>query len=157
LTTSSPSETLSSQFFSSLSYTGPSKPISIQPLKSPHAQIYSDSPAAFTDLPANFLGGEYLQLPSADHNYSALDLIQFTAAKTMDLYIAHDDRLPRPGWLTSNFKATSEKITLPDNTPATLYERTMKKDASLTLGGNTDSQFTGPSALYVVIAAPHKK
>ena len=76
----------------------------IKSVKPKGSRIYTDRPTEFAALPNELSKGDYLQLPSEDRNYSALDLIQFNAAQDLELYIAHDDRLPRPKWLTSDFR-----------------------------------------------------
>jgi beta-galactosidase len=134
------------------SYSGPKGGASVQPLTE-SAHIYSDRNTTFKDLPA-FLKGkqaEYLQVPSADASYSALDLIQFSAPVDLDVYIAHDDKVAGPKWLTTDFTDTGEKLTV-GNTKLSLFKKRVNKDTSLTLGSNFDETKPGKGLMYIVIA-----
>ena len=51
-------------------------------------------------LPAELRGGDDVQAVAADHAYSAVDLMELGVKGPTVVYVAHDDRSPRPGWLT---------------------------------------------------------
>jgi beta-galactosidase len=136
------------------SYSGPKGGATVKSLTDDGSQLYSDREALAKDLPGLLKnkGAEYIQLPAADASYSALDLIQFNAAANMDVYIAHDDAVSVPKWLSSDFKKGTS-FTLND-AKMTLYKRSVKKDTSLTLGSNFDEASPGTGAMYIVIAVP---
>ncbi len=137
------------------SYSGPKGGASVRSLFDGGSALYSDSASLAKDLPSTLKnkGAEYIQVPNADANYSALDLIQFSVAANVDVYIAHDDAVPAPKWLTGQFKNTSTSFTLGD-AKMSLYKRSLKKDASLTLGSNFDEAAPGKGLMYIVIAVP---
>jgi beta-galactosidase len=63
--------------------------------------------------------------------------------------IAHDDRLPRPAWLTKQFKPTGAKILVLGQS-LSLFAHPTKKDASFTLGANTEDTRIKEAAMYIV-------
>jgi beta-galactosidase len=138
------------------SYSGPKGDASVKSLFDDGNALYTDQEFLAKDLPSTFKnkGAEYIQLPNADASYSALDLIQFSAGGDIDVYIAHDDAVPAPKWLTTDFQKTNRQITLGD-AKLTLFKRSVKKDASLTLGSNAPDDAPGSKGLmYIVIAVP---
>ncbi len=68
--------------------------------------IYVDRDHSFTDLPAELIGADWLKASESDAFYSAVDFIQIAVNAGTTVSIAHDDRLPRPAWLTSQFQPT---------------------------------------------------
>jgi beta-galactosidase len=141
------------------SYSGPKGGASVKSLFDDGNALYTDQDFLAKDLPSTFKnkGAEYIQVPCADASYSALDLIQFSAAADIDIYIAHDDAVPAPKWLTTDFTKTDRRITLGD-AKLTLFTCRVNKDASLTLGSNAPDDAPGSKGLmYIVIAIPHGK
>jgi beta-galactosidase len=141
------------KLIAAFSYSGPSKPCTVEKVAA-NGKIFSDRGFQFSDLPDYLIGGEYVLTPTDDRMYSALDLMQFAAGADMTVYVAHDDRLARPKWLTEGFAETKEKISVGDG-KATLFKKAVKKDAGVTLGGNMDGSNYGPSEMYVVFAVPN--
>jgi beta-galactosidase len=139
---------------SAFNYTGPTSGAGVKPF-SADTSVYADRDVRVKDLPADLRkdGTEVLQLPSKDNGYSALDLIQFTATRHVDLYVAYDDRLPTPKWLSSEFTKTGQQIAVGD-AKLTLFRRDVPKDASVTLGGNTDAQNPPANTMYTAFAVP---
>lgn len=143
-----------SSLITAFNYTGPTAGASVKPL-TVDTFIYSDRNTRLKTLPADLQkdGAEILQLPGKDNGYSALDLIQFTATRDLDLYIAYDDRLPTPKWLSADFQKTDEHLTI-GKARLTLYKRPVPKDASVTLGGNTDAQSPPANTMYAAFVVP---
>jgi beta-galactosidase len=134
-----------------LSYSGPTGPCPVMTNTQNGNVIFKDRTFTFTDLPSYIFGGEYIQLPNADKTYIALDLITFTTGKNVNVYIAHDDRLVRPTWLTSNYSDTGDNITI-NGTASSLFKRTVAGNMMLTLGGNQDANPISSCNMYVVFA-----
>jgi hypothetical protein len=61
----------------------------------------------------------------------------------------YDDRLPRPAWLTKQFKSTGAKILVLGQS-LSLFAHPTKKDASFTLGANTEDTRIKEAAMYIV-------
>lgn len=135
-----------------MSYSGPNGPCPVMTNTQNGNVIFKDRTFTFTGLPSYLLGGEYIQLPNDDKTYVALDLITFTAGKNLNVYVAHDDRLVRPGWLTADYTDTGDNITI-NGTASSLYKRTVSSSVMLTLGGNQDSNPISSCNMYVVFAA----
>ena len=137
------------------SYSGPKGGASVKSLADDGDQLYTDRDLVAKDLPGMLKGkgGEYIQVPCADANFSALDLIQFSAGADVDVYIAHDNSVAAPKWLTSQFKEASTTFSLGE-AKFSLFKRSTKKDSSLTLGSNFDEASPGKGMMYIVIAIP---
>ena len=113
-------------------------------------KIYSDRDEQFAKLSEALKGADYVQLPSADKLYNAVDLIELSVKGGSTVFIAHDDRLARPDWLTKDFKPTEQSLSI-DGQPMKLFERKLDKDESLTLGTNTDSASSPACNMYLVL------
>lgn len=120
--------------------------------------IFSDREYEFKDLPVYLLGGEYIQAANDDKAYQALDLMNFTVSKESDVYIAHDDRLPRPDWLLEEFTDIGEKIVLDeDGNEHSLFHKKVDADTTLTLGGNQEGTNISSSNMYTVFVKETEK
>ena len=86
------------------------------------------------------------------HRSARSNLIQFSAGENPDVYIAHDDPAHRlhPG---SAAISPAPENPSPSTRNFTLFHRSVNKDASLTLGSNSDDATTGKPLMYLVIAA----
>jgi beta-galactosidase len=65
------------------------------------------------------------------------------------ILVAHDDRLPRPAWLTDRFNPTDGQITLGGQTMH-LFSHRAERDESLTLGSNASEGTARTGNMYVV-------
>ncbi len=137
------------------SYSGPKGGASVKSLADDGDQLYTDRDLVAKDLPGILKGkgGEYIQTPCADASFSALDLIQFSAGADVDVYIAHDNSVAAPKWLTSQFKEAGTTFSLGE-AKFSLFKRSTKKDSSLTLGSNFDEASPGKGMMYIVVAIP---
>jgi len=54
------------------------------------------------------------------------------------VFVAHDDRLARPDWLTHQFQPTSSSIVVEDHSMK-VFRHVAANDESLTLGTNTEN------------------
>jgi beta-galactosidase len=65
------------------------------------------------------------------------------------VYIAHDDRLDRPDWLTKQFVPTEMRLVIGDK-PMKVYRRNVATEKSFTLGSNTEHSPAGECNMYLV-------
>jgi beta-galactosidase len=142
------------RFIRSFSYSGPTKEVHVEATLKNGEQIYTDRKDKFAKLPAELRGGEYVQGASADRAYSAVDLMELGVKGPAVVYVAHDDRLPRPAWLTKQFKPGATKLTVAKHS-MTLFQRRVEGEESLTLGSNSEEAHDGN--MYIVIVADARK
>ncbi len=142
--------TMLGRFIQSLAYSGPNASIvhvETNARDSRNAYVNTDSPLPV--LPAELQGADWVQVDNRDAFYSAVDLMELTVASGTTVWIAHDDSLPRPAWLTKQFTATSLVIPVLDR-PMTLFRRNSAAGESLTLGANTEDTRLSEGNLYLV-------
>jgi beta-galactosidase len=137
------------KFIKGLSYSGPTKGIRVETEAAMGKKIYSDRDEKFGSLPAVLRGADWIQAPQADRLYNAVDLMEIPVAAGATIFIAHDNRLDRPDWLTSGFKPTGMTLTI-DGQPMKVFEHHADKDQSLTLGTNTENAKAAASNMYIV-------
>jgi beta-galactosidase len=119
-------------------------------------KIYVDADARLTGLPPALQGSDYVQGSNADRLYSAADLIEIAVKAGSTVWVAHDNRLPRPSWLTGQFKPAGLVLTV-DGRPMNVFQHRAGREESLTLGSNTDAGGVKECNMYVVFvnsAAP---
>jgi len=133
----------------SFSYSGPTTSVSVQEDAHDGAKIYVDRDLTFDNLPDSLRGSDWVQAANADKLYSAVDLIELASGTETVIYIAHDDRLPRPDWLQRQFKPTDASITVQGKTMK-VFERPVHGGESLTLGSNTEDRKLKSCNMYVV-------
>jgi beta-galactosidase len=135
----------------SFSYSGPTSGVAATGDAREGRRVYTDRDITFAALPAELLGADYVQAADADRFYSAVDLMEIAVPAGATVLIAHDDRLPRPDWLTRQFEATSSRLAVSEAS-LTLWRRRAAAAESLTLGANTDPAPPAASAgrMYVV-------
>jgi mannan endo-1,4-beta-mannosidase len=116
--------------------------------------MYIDRSYFLTDLSNNLLGAEYLIWQNGLKSYYTKTLLTVTLINNGILYVAHDDRLSKPGWLTENFTKTDYSFSVPDSR-LTLYYRYVSKDQIVELGANqVQGTETGSSTNYIVFFVP---
>lgn len=126
------------KFIKTFSYTGPNATIMHVEVNARDGRnIYVDRDYTFTALPPALVGADWLQLPDDDQRYSAVDLVQLSAAGGTAVTIAHDERAPLPAWLTKQFQPTDQSLAI-NGKPMKLFTHRAAQDESLTFGSNTD-------------------
>ena len=141
------------KFIKTLNYTGPNASIvhvEIAARDGKNAYVNIDSP--FTALPAALQGADWVQVDNRDALYSAVDLMELAVTGPSVVWIAHDNRLPRPAWLTKQFQPTDSMFTVAGQ-PMTLFRRNVASAASLTLGANTENTSLTEGNLYLVFVS----
>jgi beta-galactosidase len=136
-------------YIKTFSYSGPTTAVSVQPNACDGARIYADRDFVFADLPAPLKGSDWVQTANADKLFSAVDLIELAATAESVVYIAHDDRLPRPDWLQRQFKPVEVSLVI-GGKPMKLFERQVHTGESLTLGSNTENRSLKSCNMYLV-------
>ncbi len=131
------------------SYSGPTGTVCVQPDAHEGAKIYTDREFTFKTLPDLLQGSDWIQTAYADKLYNAVDLIEVAPGEDSVVYIAHDDRLPRPAWLQQLFTPTDTSLDVQGKTMK-LFERHVHGGQSLTLGSNTEDRRLKSCNMYVV-------
>jgi beta-galactosidase len=117
--------------------------------------IYIDRDYRFSDLPADLVGADWVQVADADQRYSAVDLMEIAVKGGTVVTIAHDERVEPPKWLSQQFKST-DRMLLVNKQPMRLFERQIDKDESLTFGSNFDGTASRAN-MYIVLVNAAKK
>jgi len=141
------------RFLKAFSYSGPAGGVCVRKNATDGAKVYADRDYVFTGLPELLSGSDWVQTASADKLYSAADLMELAAEVEGVVYIAHDDRLPPPAWLQSQFTPTASRLAI-NGQPMRLFERRVGSGESLTLGSNTEDRRLKSCNMYVVFVKP---
>ncbi len=141
------------RFIGALSYSGPTTAVHVEPNASDGKRVYVDSDVRFEALPPALRGFEYVQAAKADRSYSAVDLMEVAINTQTTVFIAHDDRLPRPAWLVRSYKAAGFRISVGGRPMAVFTPRTPEA-GSLTLGSNADQAVPADANMYIVFVGP---
>jgi beta-galactosidase len=136
------------RFVTGFNYTGPTAGATVHRNARPGQRVYTKGKLTFEALPDDLNGADWIQLPSADRRYSAEDLIEMQVKAGTRVYVAHDERLTPPAWLTSRFKPSKVQLTVGGHATR-VFERAAENDESLTLGSNTDDPRAAGN-MYVV-------
>ncbi len=131
------------------SYSGPAMVVRVQQGARDGARIYADLDSVFNELPEPLKGCDWVQAANADKLYSAVDLMELAASADSIVYIAHDDRLPRPDWLQRQFKPSKLSLAI-DGRSMKLFERSVRGGESLTLGSNAEDRSLKSCNMYIV-------
>jgi beta-galactosidase len=137
-------------FIKTLNYTGPNASIvhvETNAREGRNAYVNVDSPLPL--LPPDLQGADWVQVDNRDALYSAVDLIELAVTGPSTAWIAHDNRLPRPAWLTAQFKPTDLAVPILGRTMS-LFRRDVAAGESLTLGANTEDTSRTEGNLYLV-------
>jgi beta-galactosidase len=113
---------------------------------------YSDDALLYLDsVPESLRGARLIRTANGDRKYWANDYIVATAARDLDLFVAHDDAAPLPKWL-QNFKPNGEKVEVKGRKLA-LYVQRLKQGTPLRISGNVDQGKPVGSALNLILFA----
>ena len=138
------------KFIKTLNYTAPNAAIvHVEVDARPGKNAYVNAETPFPALPSDLVGADWVQADDRDSTYSAVELMEIAVSAGSTVTIAHDDRLPRPAWLTKQFKPTGAKILVLGQS-LSLFAYPTKKDASFTLGANTEDTRIKEAAMYIV-------
>jgi beta-galactosidase len=142
------------RYIKTSNYTGPSSylvHVEMNARDGRNAYVDVDSP--LKDLPASLVGADWVQVANRDALYHAVDLMEIAVPPGTRVTIAHDDRLPRPPWLTRDFAPTPERMIVAGR-PMTLFARTVAQESGLTFGPNTEDSSQKEANMYLVFVSP---
>ncbi|HKL20708.1 MAG TPA: hypothetical protein VJ904_02815, partial [Tichowtungia sp.] len=128
----------SSDLIGDLSYSGPSGDARIQPAQA-GSPLFTDHKINLPELPDFLQGGEVIQMPNSDWNYSAVDLMQFSVKKHSVVYVAHDVRLEPLPWLKNNFTDTGKELVVGPHRWR-LFQTKLFAYESILIGSNAESE-----------------
>jgi hypothetical protein len=115
---------------------------------------YTIDTIAFTALPPNLYGAEWIQMPVFWHPEKFDDWASFTVTADADVFIAMDARLPLPGWLKDyEDTKTSLQNTVTGQIGFKLYRKRFPANTKVVLGAN-GVDTTGDDMMYSVIVTP---
>jgi beta-galactosidase len=138
------------KFITGFSYSGPTAGVRVEQDAQDGKHILIDRDISFASLPAELKGADYVQAAAADARYNAVDLMEVAVKGSSSVFVAHDDRLGRPDWLTHQFKPTSDAIVVGGH-PMKIFQHPAPKDESLTLGTNTENaNAPADASMYIV-------
>ena len=141
------------KFTQAFSYSGPASGVHVEPDARTGKKLYVDGGALLPALPAALRGADYVQASGADRLYSAADLMEIAVNAGTVVSVAHDNRLPRPGWLGAQFKPTGLVLTI-GGKPMQVFRHVAVGEESLTLGANAESGGIEDCNMYVVFVSP---
>jgi beta-galactosidase len=140
----------SGKFITEFSYSGPTSSVRLEQGAEDGKKILTDSAASFNGLPSELQGADYIQGAAADARYNAVDLMEIAVKGGSTVFVAHDDRLARPEWLTRQFTPTDKSITVGGHAMK-VFQHKVASDESLTLGTNTENaNAPADSSMYIV-------
>jgi beta-galactosidase len=138
------------KFITEFSYSGPTASVRVERDAQDGRKILTDRDFLFAALPAELKGADYVQGAAADARYNAVDLMEVAVKAGATVFVAHDDRLARPDWLTRQFKATRAAMSVGGH-PMSIFRRNAANDESLTLGTNTENaNAPADTGMYIV-------
>ena len=138
------------RFIRSFNYSGPSSYlVHVESRAADGKNAYVDTDSPFADLPEELTGADFVQAASRESLYDAVDLMELAVSAGSVVSVAHDDRVPRPTWLTRQFTATATRIAV-NGQPMTVFQRRVERDESLTLGANVGSGTVTAANMFIV-------
>ena len=115
---------------------------------------YSDDALLYLDaVPDSLQGARLIRTANRDRKYWANDYIVATAARDLDLFVAHDAAAPRPQWL-KNFRPNGDSVAVKER-QLTLFVQRLKQGASIRISGNVDQgRNVGAAHNLILFARP---
>lgn len=98
---------------------------------------YSDDAVVhIAEVPDYLKDSQVIRTAKEDTAYWANDYIVATAGEDLELYVAHDPKVPLPQWL-KDYEKTGDKVKL-NRGVLDLYKTRLAKDEGLQISGNAD-------------------
>ncbi|MCP5532121.1 MAG: glycoside hydrolase family 2 protein [Akkermansiaceae bacterium] len=148
-----PSHVVSDDLFSTFAYTG-NGPGGLEAPLSPDMLAYSDDAVNYlTTYPDALTGSRLIRTALKDRGYWANDYIVATAARELDLFIAHDPTVPTPEWLDS-FRPVKGTVKV-NQRQLPLRTKRLRKGEVLRIPGNADQGQAVKTGLnFILFARP---
>lgn len=147
-----PAVDVSDRLFSTFAYTG-NGPGGLEMPLAPDVLAYTDDAVNYlTSYPGSLAGCRLIRTALKDGGYWANDYIVATAARDIEVFIAHDPKVPLPGWL-KDYQVIKGKAVV-NQRSLSLYSIQLKKDEVLRIPGNADQGMAASkSGLNLIIFA----
>ena len=149
LTTAQANTAAVGRFTEAFAYTGLTGLVHVESNVTTGKKVYCDRDYAFTDLPGELAGADWVQAADSDVSYSAVDLMQIEVTAGAVVYVAHDDRLTAPDWLMKQFQPTDLTLSI-NGQRMNLFKHRAVSDESLTLGSNSADAGLPSANMYLV-------
>ena len=139
------------KLFSSFAYTG-SGLGGIQDKAVSGVLAYSDDAVRYLDsVPLSLKDARLIRTANSDRKYWANDYIVATAARDLDVFVAHDDGAERPKWLL-DYQTTSDFVGV-NGRRLTVFTRRLKQNEKLQISGNVDQGQNAGAAVNLILFA----
>jgi hypothetical protein len=138
------------------SYSGPGAAARVEGDAEDGRNVYVDRGVVFAGLPQSLRGADWIQAADGDWRYSALDFIQISVPAGATVSVAHDDRLPVPGWLSAQYRRQGEELRISGHRMS-LFSHRAEQAESLTLGSNTEDSSVSDGLMYVVFVQADRR
>jgi beta-galactosidase len=138
------------------SYSGPGAAARVEGDAEDGRNVYVDRGVVFAGLPQALRGADWIQAADGDWRYSALDFIQMSVPAGATVWVAHDDRLPVPGWISAQYRPQGEELRISGHR-MTLFSHRAEQAESLTLGSNTEDSAASDGLMYVVFVQADRR
>ena len=148
LTRTAATKTTAGKYVRAFSYSGPTGNIHVESNAQDGTNPYADSEMSIAGLPASLKGADFVQAAKADRAYSAVDLMEITVPAGAVVWIAHDNRLPVPSWLSKLFQSSGDTLTV-GSRPMSIFQHRAAAAESLTLGDNNTGDAQNAN-MYIV-------
>ena len=114
------------------------------------AKLYIDRTyTAMSPLPTSLQGLTYIQTANNDKSRRATTLMSFDVNQPAIVYVAHDDKIARPAWLSSNYTNTNLDLVSTDGAKKfSVFSRSVAA-GKVSLGDNGDNP--AGQSMYVVL------
>jgi len=128
--------------------------VAMQGMMAVGAKVYTDRTyKTMSPLPSIVQGATYIQTANNDKvaKPGSTSFLSFNVDRAVTVYVAHDNRIAAPKWLTSTFTKTTSTITNTDfygQQHLAIFKRDFPQ-GKVTLGSNVDK--TGNCNMYMVI------
>jgi hypothetical protein len=143
------------KFITTFSYSGPTTGVHVLEDVRDGMKVLIDRDLSFSALPVMLRGADYIAAAGADARYNAVDLMEIAVKAGSTVFVAHDERLSLPEWLSRQFNPIPLAITLNGHSMR-VFQHDARKDESLTLGTNTeDANAPSDSVMYLVFVNGH--
>jgi beta-galactosidase len=113
---------------------------------------YTDDATIYLEtVPKSLRGAVIIRTANKDRDYWANDYIVGTAARDLELFVAHDPAAPLPGWLRE-FRPTGDGVQVKGRS-LKLFAQPLKAGASFRISGNVDQGDPVGTALNFILFA----
>jgi beta-galactosidase len=139
----------SDEMFSMFAYTGTGAGGMEAPFRDEMLPYSDDARIYIKEVPEFLRDSRVVRTADSDSTYWAADYIVATAGKDLELYVAHDPKVPLPTWL-KDFRKTGDKVSLNRGT-LVLYQKRLSKDEGLRIPGNADQGKGVPRSRNIIL------